>query len=86
MYFKCFTLHVMNLEYMKVSLFEISKKKKKTFSQYSIFLRCIYIYIYIYILFITAPVRGWDTLISSLWHVLEDGIYSIYTQIGIPPL
>ncbi len=27
-FFKCFTLHVMNLKYMKVSLFEISYKKK----------------------------------------------------------
>ncbi len=27
---KCFTLHVMNLKYMKVSLFEISYKKKYT--------------------------------------------------------
>ncbi len=68
---------------MKVSLFEISKKKKKLFHN----ILFIYIlYIYIYILFITAPVRGWDTLISLLWHVLEDGIYSIYTKIGIPPL
>ncbi len=32
---KCFTFHVMNLKYMKVSLFEISYKK--TFSPYSIF-------------------------------------------------
>ncbi len=39
---KCFTLHVMNLEYMKVSLFEISKKKKKTFSRYLNFFRCTY--------------------------------------------
>ncbi len=29
---KCFTLHVMNLKYMKVSLFETSYKKKWTFS------------------------------------------------------
>ncbi len=28
---KCFTLHVMNQKYMKVSLFEISYKKKYTF-------------------------------------------------------
>ncbi len=28
---KWFTLHVMNLKYMKVSLFEISYKKKNTF-------------------------------------------------------
>ncbi len=28
---KCFTLHVMNLKYMKVSLFEISYKKKINF-------------------------------------------------------
>ncbi len=34
---KCFTLHLMNLKYMKVSLFEISYKKKWTFSPYSIF-------------------------------------------------
>ncbi len=34
----CFTLHVMNLKYMKVSLFEISYKKKWTFSPYSNFL------------------------------------------------
>ncbi len=32
---KCFTLHVINLKYMKVSLFEISYKKKWTFSPYS---------------------------------------------------
>ncbi len=37
---KCFTLHVMNLKYMKVSLFEISYKKKWTFSQHSNLLRC----------------------------------------------
>ncbi len=38
---KCFTLHVMNLKYMKVSLFETSYKKKvRTFSRHSIFLRC----------------------------------------------
>ncbi len=30
----------MNLKYMKVSLFEISYKKKNTFSQHSNFLRC----------------------------------------------
>ncbi len=35
MFFKCFTLHVMNLKYMKVSLFEISYKKKFTFSRRS---------------------------------------------------
>ncbi len=35
---KCFTLHIMNLKYMKVSLFEISKEK--TLSPYSIFFRC----------------------------------------------
>ncbi len=34
---KCFTLHVMNIKYMKVSLFEISYKKKFTFSPYSVF-------------------------------------------------
>ncbi len=41
----------MNLKYMKVSLFEISYKKKITFSRHSNLLRCtcIYIYIYIYI-------------------------------------
>ncbi len=37
---KCFTLHVMNLKYMKVSLFEIIYKKKWTFSPESNFLRC----------------------------------------------
>ncbi len=37
---KCFTLHVMNLKHMKVSLFEISYKNKYTFSPYSIFFRC----------------------------------------------
>ncbi len=37
---KCFTLHVMNLKYMKLLLFEISYKKKITFSPYSIFFRC----------------------------------------------
>ncbi len=31
---KCFTLRVMNLKYLKVSLFEISYKKKLTFSPY----------------------------------------------------
>ncbi len=36
----CFTLHVMNLKYMKVSLCEISYKKKKYFSLYSTFLIC----------------------------------------------
>ncbi len=40
----CFTLHVMNLKYMKVSLFEISYKKKITFSPYCNFLRCTCIY------------------------------------------
>ncbi len=30
----------MNLKYMKASLFEISKKKKKTFSRFYFFLRC----------------------------------------------
>ncbi len=38
---RCFTVHVRNLKYMKVSLFEISYKKKKTFSPYSNVLRCI---------------------------------------------
>ncbi len=37
---KCFTLHAMNLKYMKVSLFEITYKKKWTFSQHSNLLRC----------------------------------------------
>ncbi len=37
---KCFTLHVMNLKYMKVSLFETSYKNFVTFSPYSNFLRC----------------------------------------------
>ncbi len=39
---KCFTLHVMNLKYMKVSLFEISYKKKlyTTFLRHSNLLRC----------------------------------------------
>ncbi len=48
---KCFTLHLTNLKYMKVSLFEISYKKKVIFLPYSNFLRCtcMYIYIYIYI-------------------------------------
>ncbi len=40
--FKCFTLHVMNLEYMKVSL--------STLSRYSNVLRCTCVYIYMYIL------------------------------------
>ncbi len=35
---KCFTLHVMNLKYIKVSLFEITYKKKIKFSPYLIFL------------------------------------------------
>ncbi len=39
-FFKCFTLHVMNLKYMKVSLFEISYKKKLTLSRHSNVLRC----------------------------------------------
>ncbi len=37
---KCFTLHAMNLKYMKVSLFEITCKKKWTFSRHSNSLRC----------------------------------------------
>ncbi len=38
---KCFTLHVMNQKYLKISLFEINYKKKcKTFSPYSNVLRC----------------------------------------------
>ncbi len=37
---KCFTLHVINLKYMKVSHFELSYKKKKTFSPYSYFSTC----------------------------------------------
>ncbi len=43
---KCFTLHAMNLKYMKVSLFEITYKEKnktfknKTFSRHSNLLRC----------------------------------------------
>ncbi len=38
---KCFTLHVMNLKYMKVSHFEIGYKKEiRTFSPYSYFFRC----------------------------------------------
>ncbi len=40
---KCFTLHVLNLKYMKVSLFEISYKKKRTFSRYSIFFSIVYL-------------------------------------------
>ncbi len=32
---KCFALHAMNLKYMKVSLFEITYKKKLTFSRHS---------------------------------------------------
>ncbi len=39
-FFKCFTLHVINLKYMKVSLFEMSYKKKLTFSRHSNLLRC----------------------------------------------
>ncbi len=41
----------MNLEYMKVSLFEISYKKKELFHYILFFLDapvCVYIYIYIY--------------------------------------
>ncbi len=34
---KCFTLHVMNIEYMKVSLFEISCKKNELFHHILIF-------------------------------------------------
>ncbi len=50
---KCLTLHLINQEYMKVLLFEISYKKKLV-SLYFNCLRCnsifyIYIYIYIYI-------------------------------------
>ncbi len=44
---KCFTLHVMNLKYMKVSLFEISYKKKISFSPYCNFLRCTCIIYYV---------------------------------------
>ncbi len=43
---KCFTLHAMNLKYMKVSLFEITYKKKWTFSQHSNSLRCTCRYVY----------------------------------------
>ncbi len=46
---KCFTLHVMNLKYMKVSLFEISYKKKWTFSPYSNFFKMYRSYIISYI-------------------------------------
>ncbi len=51
---KCFTLHVMNLEYMKVSLFEISYKKNNFFMIFKFFEMhlCIYIYIYIHIVFV----------------------------------
>ncbi len=45
---KCFTLHAMNLKYMKVSLFEITYKKKWTFSRHSNLLRCTCIFMYIY--------------------------------------
>ncbi len=37
---KCFTLHAMNQKYMKVSLFEITYKKKWTFLRHSNLLRC----------------------------------------------
>ncbi len=37
---KCFNLHVINIKYMKVSLFEISYRKKWTSLPYSNFLRC----------------------------------------------
>ncbi len=52
---KCFTLHVMNLEYMKVSLFEIIIIKKLFHDilifelHLYIYIYTVYIYIYIYI-------------------------------------
>ncbi len=54
--------HLMNLKYMKVSLFEISYKKKCTLSRYIFFFRtCIYIYIYIYILGVAHTVHVFVT-------------------------
>ncbi len=35
---KCFTLHVMNLKYMNISLFEISKEKINFFTIFTFFL------------------------------------------------
>ncbi len=47
-FFKCFTLHVMNLEFIEVSVFEMLPKKN--FSRYSNFLDApVYSYSYIYI-------------------------------------
>ncbi len=43
----------MNLKYMKVSLFEISYKKKRNFfTIFKFFEMYLYIYIYIYIIYI----------------------------------
>ncbi len=61
-FLKCFTLHVMNLKYMKVSLFEISYKKFfllfhhiqicEMYLYVCIYICvCVYIYIYIYALY-----------------------------------
>ncbi len=68
---KCFTLHVMNIKYMKVWLFEISYKKKITFSRHSNLLRCTCIslqwsdikYTSFFSLYITRA--GWLANISS---------------------
>ncbi len=56
---KCFTSHLMNLEYIKVSLYEISYSKKFTFYKITKIYKgfefrilkyhMVYIYIYIYI-------------------------------------
>ncbi len=65
---KCFTLHVMNLKYMKVSLFEMLQEKKN--SRHSNLLRCTCIYIlYIYIYncyYVTVQYRHFNVTVFSV--------------------
>ncbi len=58
----------MNLKYMKVSLFEITYKKKITFSRHSNLLRCTCIYIYIYI-----HTHTWSELLVPLVNMIKEG-------------
>ncbi len=67
---KCFTLHVMDLKYMKVSLFEISYKKKK------------YLFHHILFFFLDVPVDfGWLFLLV-VWTNFTDAELQFVNRTG----
>ncbi len=68
---KCFTLHVMNLKYMKVSLFEISYKKKLTFSRHSNLLRCTCICIYSICIYVCVSNKVWEAVLAECLQPLQ---------------